>query len=210
MENHFGIGIFSVSVDRIPRKGYTEENEKEVFPMDKQRISYYLNQYAPSVLVILCGLILVISPDNATILVSHILGWGLFAVGLVWGVVLLSARARLGQFLGAAVCILLGLWLTNNPLALAKSLGRLVGIFVILRSVQELMGSALKQGKVLAVLMIILGVILVLIPMTASRLAFFLLGGVLVLMGIGMLLEAIRGGNDRLDSGDDTNIIDAL
>ncbi len=178
--------------------------------MNKQRLSYYLNRYAPSVLVILCGLILVISPDNATILVSQILGWGLFAAGIVWGVVLLGARVRLGQFLGAAVCILLGLWLTNNPLALAKSLGRLVGIFVILRSVQELMGSSLRQGKVLAVLMLILGVLLALVPMTATRLAFFLLGGVLVLMGVGMLVEAIRRGDDRLDSGDDPNIIDAL
>lgn len=178
--------------------------------MDKQRLSYYLNHFAPPVLVILCGLILVISPDNATILISHILGWGLFAVGIVWGIVLLSARVRLGQFLGAAVCILLGLWLTNNPLALAKSLGRLVGVFVVLRSIQELMGSSLKQGKVLAVLMVILGVILVLVPMTASRLAFFLLGGVLVLMGAGMLVEAIRDKNNRLDSGDDSNIIDAL
>lgn len=178
--------------------------------MDKQRISYYLNRFAPSVLVILCGLILVISPDNATVLVSKILGWGLLAAGAVWGVVQLGARARLSQFLGAAVCILLGLWLTNNPLALAKSLGRLVGAFVVIHGIQELAGSALKQGKVVAVIMVILGVLLVLVPMTASRLAFFLLGGVLVLLGIGMLVEAIRDKDNRLDSGDDPNIIDAL
>lgn len=178
--------------------------------MDKQRLCQYLNRFAPPVLVILCGLILIFSPDSATALISSVLGWGLFVAGILWGVVLLSAHVTLSQFLGAAVCILLGLWLVNHPLALARSLGRLVGLLVVLRSIQELLRSARRQGKILAALMLVLGVFLILVPMTTTRLAVVALGGVLVLVGAGMLLEAVRDGDNRLDSGDDPNIIDAL
>lgn len=177
--------------------------------MDKQKICSYLNRFAPSALVILCGLVLIFSPDSVAALISQILGWGLFVVGILWGVLLLSTHARLSQFVGVAVCLMLGLWLINSPLALAKSVGRLVGLLVIVRSIQDLIHSEKPQGKVLSILMLILGVALLLLPMTASRLSFILLGAVVVILGLGMLLEQLRSKN-RLDSGDDPNIIDAL
>lgn len=177
--------------------------------MDKQRLCDYLNRFAPPVLVILCGVILIFSPDSASALISNLLGWGLFIGGIIWGLALLSAHERLSQFLGAAVCILVGLWLCNHPLALAKTIGRLVGLLVTIRSIQELTRSVTIQGKVLSVAVLVLGIFLLLVPMTASRFAIILLGAVVLVVGIGMLLEQIRGGS-RLDSGDDSNIIDAL
>lgn len=178
--------------------------------MDKQRFLSCWNRFAPPILVILCGLFLLFSPDTASALVSRIFGWVLFAAGVLWGVMMFSAHMGLSRFLGAAVCIVLGLWLVNNPLALARSVGRLVGLFVVFRSIQELMRSASSQGKVLSILSVILGGLLLLVPMTTSRLAFFLLGGILIVMGITMLVERIRDKNNRLDPGDDPNIIDAL
>lgn len=178
--------------------------------MDKQRFLLYWNRFAPPVLVILCGAFLLFSPDSASALVSKVFGWCLFGAGVLWGVMLLTSHARLSRFWGAAVCIVLGMWLVNNPLALARSVGRLVGLFVVVRSVQELLHCVNPQGKVLSILAIILGSFLLLVPMTTSRLAFILLGGILILMGITMLVERIRDRGNRLDSGDDPNIIDAL
>lgn len=177
--------------------------------MDKQRICRFLNTYAPPVLVILVGLILIFSPDSASALVAVVLGWGLLAAGILWLIVSFGSHGTTGQFLGAAVCILLGLWLIRNPLMLARTLGRLVGLLLIFWNVHSLRESVTTQGKVLSVLLVISGVILLLVPMTASRLAFLLLGAVVAIVGVSMLIERIRGGGNRLDSGDD-NIIDAL
>ncbi len=178
--------------------------------MDKQRICNFLNRFAPPALVIFGGLILIISPDSASILVSKVLGWGLFAVGILWGALQFSAHARLPQFLGAAVCILLGLWLVKDPLLLARSIGRIVGLFLIFRGVQSLMQACSTLEKVLAVLVAVFGIILLLVPMATSRLAIILMGVTVVIIGVTMLLERIRGGGNRLNRGDDPNIIDAL
>lgn len=178
--------------------------------MDKQKLCQYVNLYAPPVLVILAGLILIFSPDSASALVSCVLGWGAFLLGIVWGLMLLGAHARLRQFVGAAVCILLGLWLVNDPLALARSLGRLVGLLIIVRSVQELTRSVRVEGKIVSGIMLAMGVFLLLVPMTTSRLAMIPLGIVVVITGVGMLLERLRNKGNWLDSGDDPNIIDAL
>lgn len=179
--------------------------------MDKQRLYDYLNRFALPVLVIACGVILIFSPDSASALISGVLGWGLFAAGIIWGLVQLSAHARLSRFLGAAVCILAGLWLINHPLALAKTVGVLAGVLLAVRGIQELRNSVSTQGKVLSLAVLVLGIFLLLVPMSASRLVIILLGAVVLVVGVGMLLERLNhNGGNWLDSGDDPNIIDAL
>ena len=177
--------------------------------MEKQRVCNFLNRYAPPVLVILGGLILVFNPDSLSVLLSRILGWGLLVVGIGWGILQIIAHAKLSQFLGAAVCILLGLWLVNDPLLLAKSIGRVVGLLLIFRGTHMMTLSDSTLEKVLAILTILFGAIMLLMPMTTSRLAIILMGLTVVIVGITMLIEEIRGGRKRLGSGDD-NIIDAL
>lgn len=177
--------------------------------MEKQRVCKFLNRYAPPVLVILGGLILVFNPDSLSVLLSRILGWGLLVVGIGWGILQIIAHAKLSQFLGAAVCILLGLWLVNDPLLLAKSIGRVVGLLLIFRGAHMMTLSDSTLEKVLAILTILFGAIMLLMPMTTSRLAIILMGLTVVIVGITMLIEEIRGGRKRLGSGDD-NIIDAL
>ncbi len=176
--------------------------------MEKQRITNLLNRYAPPVLVILGGLILMMNPDAASVLVSKVLGWGLFLVGVLWGVLQISAHEKLTQLLGAVVCVLLGLWLVNDPLLLARSIGRIVGLLLIFRGVHLLPLASSTLEKVLAILTIVFGGIMLLMPMVTSRLAITLMGLTVVIIGAAMLIERIRGVK-RLDSGDD-NIIDAL
>ena len=53
------------------------------------------------------------------------------------------------------------------------------------------------------------GVALVLLPMTASRLVFSLAGLVVLVVGVVMLLDRLRN-RRRLEASSDPNIIDAL
>ena len=53
------------------------------------------------------------------------------------------------------------------------------------------------------------GVVLILLPMTTSRLMFSLCGLVVLIIGIVMLLDRLRD-RKRLNEPEDPNIIDAL
>ena len=70
-------------------------------------------------------------------------------------------------------------------------------------------GSCLRRGnRTFGVIILVAAVVLVLSPMTLSRLVFSLCGIVVLAIGAGMLVERIRN-QSYLDKGDD-NIIDAL
>ena len=65
-----------------------------------------------------------------------------------------------------------------------------------------------KPNMARLVILLVAAVLLVLSPMTLSRLVFSVCGLVVLVMGVWMLVNRIREGN-YLDKGDD-NIIDAL
>ncbi len=156
--------------------------------------------------VMACGLILLISPDSASGLLGRILGWGLILGGLCFGASALAVPGgTAGKVLAALVCLVLGGWLLRHPLALAKGLGRFLGILLSIRGVQELVSSRSSRGKALSAAITLLGLVLVFLPMTTSRVVFSLCGLLVLLLGIGMLLNRLRR-----DEPEDPNIIDAL
>lgn len=157
------------------------------------------------------GLILFFSPDSGAILLTKLLGWGLLLAG---GVALLSlflTRGRdLPKLLWAVLCFGIGSYLTANPLLLAKGIGRILGLLLLIRGIRDFFLSSYSSGKVISLITALAGLVLVVLPMTTSRLVFSLLGLFLLILGAGMFLDRLR--NRRyLDSGDDDpNIIDAL
>ena len=111
--------------------------------------------------------------------------------------------------LGALACLVVGVWLLKNPLLLAAGIGRLVGILLLIRGIQDLLSSNYGRGKVLSLITALLGLVLILLPMTTSRVVFSLCGLVVLVVGITMLIDRLR--LRRLMGGDDDpNIIDAL
>ena len=173
---------------------------------DVLSLAYLLG--SPAALILL-GLILLFSPDTAAVLISRLIGWGFFAVGIGLGIAaLVNKGGDVGKIIGAVCCIAAGSFLMNNPLWLARGVGRVLGILLMIRGGRDFFQSRLTEGKILSLVCAVLGVVLVVLPMTVSRWVFSLCGLVMTIVGVVMLLERLKE-RKFLDSGD-SNIIDAL
>ena len=165
---------------------------------------------APAVLMLL-GLVLAVNPDSASVLIAKLLGWLLALIGAGFGITALgSPQGRTGKVFAAIVLAVAGGWLVNNPLALAAWIGRFISIALLVNGVSDF-GTAHRCGMKpsFSLVSILLGIILILLPMTASRLLFRLCGLVVAGVGIAMLLSRLKG-RPRLQEPEDPNIIDAL
>jgi hypothetical protein len=163
------------------------------------------------VLIIVLGLVLVFCPDSASALIAKLLGWILGLIAIGFGISALSSAAgRTGKVIAAILCAVIGGFLGNNPLILAAWFARIIGIVLVLDGLQDV-GANRRQGRrfVLPLIVTVVGALLILLPMSVSRLIFSGLGVVVLILGISMLLDRIRGRN-RLNPQDDPNIIDAL
>lgn len=179
--------------------------------MKKQDILSTLRFLLAPVLVIALGLLLLIHPDSASVLLSRLLGGLLSLMGIGFGIAaLFRDRGRIGGLITAALLLIFGGVLSANPLLLASFAGRVAGLLLLIDGLGDLI-QAHRRGVrfLLPLLVTVLGAILVLLPMTASRLVFSLCGLVVTILGILMLLDRLRP--RRLSGGkDDPNIIDAL
>lgn len=165
---------------------------------------------APLVLILL-GLVLAVNPDSASALIAKCIGWGMAFAGVCCGfAALASSRGRAGKVLAAIALAAAGGWLVKNPLALAAWIGRFIGILLLINGVSDF-GAARRVGMRpgFSLISALLGVLLIVLPMTASRLLFRLVGLVVTGVGVAMLISRLRD-NPRLNEPEDPNIIDAL
>lgn len=165
---------------------------------------------APLVLILL-GLVLAVNPDSASALISKILGWILALAGGCYGLsALSSSRGRPGKVFAAIVLAIAGGWLVKNPLALAAWIGRFIGILLLINGISDF-GTARRCGMRpgFSLVSVLLGVLLIMLPMTASRLLFRLAGLAVAGVGAAMLISRLKG-KPRLQEPEDPNIIDAL
>ena len=179
--------------------------------MKKNDILSLLQLYLAPVLVILLGILLLINPDSASVLISRLLGGLLTIVAVFFGIAaLFSDRGRTGKLVLAIVLVTCGGILSRSPLLLASFAGRVVGLLLLLDGLGDMLNAHRRGVRFLMPLIVtILGAVLVLMPMTASRLVFSLCGLVVAIIGVLMLLDRVR--NRRLPGGgSDPNIIDAL
>lgn len=178
--------------------------------MNKEKVFSLISRlWAPVALMVL-GLVLLFNPDSASALIAKLLGWVLIAFGIGFGIAALTGEeGRTGKAIAAVALAVVGGWLTNNPLALAAWIGRFVGVLLVLDGVQDI-AQARKQGErfVLPLIVTVVGAVLILLPMTTTRLVFSLCGAVVLIIGIVMFVDRLRG-NRRLNSGG-SDIIDAL
>lgn len=178
--------------------------------MKKQDLMPLLKLTLVPVLLILLGLILVIHPDAASAVIAKILGGLLIAGAVFTGIsAIVTHRGQVGKGIAAVVLAVVGGWLTANPLLLAAWIGRFLGIVILVNSIPDLIYAHRHGRNVLFdLLAAVVGAILILLPMTASRLVFSLCGGAVLIIGLLMLADRLR--SRRLTQGDDPNIIDAL
>lgn len=179
--------------------------------MKKNDILSLLYQLASPIALIVLGAVLLLSPDSASALIAKILGWGIFLAGIGFGISGIAGRSGTAlKIFAAIVCIGLGGTLIRNPLILAANIGRFLGILLLIRGGRDFFQSNHQSAKVLSIVTAVLGVVLIVLPMTTSRLVFSLLGLVILVIGTAMLIERLRD-RRRLDDGKDKpDIIDAL
>lgn len=180
--------------------------------MKKHDILSAIQLLLAPVLVILLGLLLLINPDSASVLLSKLVGSLLILVAAVLGIAaLFSEQRKVLKLVLAALVLNCGILLIRNPLLLASFAGRVVGILLLVDGLGDMITAHRRGVRFLMPLLVaILGGVLVLMPMTASRLVFGLCGLAVTVIGIFMLLDRLR--HPRLPGGenDDPNIIDAL
>ena len=197
-------------IDTAADSGYTGF-QKEVIPMKKNDIVSWLKLLATPVLLMILVLILVIHPDSASVLAAQILGWVLLAAGVGFGVSAIAGHfGTVGKVLSAIGCFAVGAWLLRNPLMLAAALGRLVGILLAVRGIRDLLDASQRHmGLLSAVITLLLGVVLIALPMTTSRVVISLCGVLVIAVGAGILVDRVKI-RRRLQEPDDPSIIDAL
>ena len=177
--------------------------------MKKHEISALIARFATPLAQLVLGLVLLFCPDTASALISKMVGWCLVIAGIVMAVAMVvDGSWSFMKAAGVLGLVGLGRWLMTHPLAWAAWGGRIIGVLVLLRGIRDFTQSSLTQGKILSVVTAVVGVMLIVLPMTASRLMFSLCGLVVLTVGCGMFAERIWE-RKRLE-GDDPNIIDAL
>lgn len=161
--------------------------------MDMERIKYYLRRYGGQALVILLGLVLVCSPDTASVFIARLVGWILILAGS--GNLLLAltgmASSRVPALVWDAVALGIGIFIVCFPLVLAEALGRFFGLFLVIwgsgsiRSALQRKRADLpwQAGLTVACVTLGAGILLFLLPMTLSRVILKLCGLVLILIG---------------------------
>lgn len=175
--------------------------------MKKNPVFSLLRQFSLPVLLIFLGLVLVILPDSAAVLVSAIIAWVLAMGGVAYLLFSLVSLRRVTHALTGAVCLLLGAFLLKNPLFLARNLGRVLGILLAVEGIDSL--TKYNSGRFMGLAALVGAFLLLTAPMTASRMVFRLCGLLLVAIAAGQILMQLRFRRFQKED-DDPNIIDAL
>lgn len=181
----------------------------------KDKVFYWLKRLGAPVVTTGLGIILVLRPDTASALIAQILGWVLAAVGggCVAAALLGHPLNKVSRLLWGGVLTMAGLWMLSNPLVLAKFIGRVLGIALLIQGGRDISlrytggRPELTTGFILAAITALVGLILLMLPLTTSRVLFMLIGLVLTFLGIGEIYDRLKG-RPGIDHGDDPNIID--
>ena len=108
---------------------------------------------------------------------------------------------------GAAILLVLGFSILRSPVSLEKQTMRLIGILLIMQAVRGYTDPFAAHDQVTSTLLTIAGAVLLLMPLAVSRFVVVLCGIVVLLIGIGNVLDLAKGRTHP--TGNDDDIIDA-
>ena len=185
--------------------------------MKKYTFSQILSLLGMPVLTIVLGLILLFSPDTASALVGQILAWSAILAGIALGAGIFfgSPDQRNRRMVWTVICLSGGIWILNNPLTVARFLGRVLGITLMIRGSQSTLDNircrnqklCVSRGLILGAVTLLIGIVLTVLPLATSRMFFNVIGIVLICLGTAEVIDRIRG-RKQLEEGNDPNIID--
>lgn len=179
--------------------------------MDWIKIQKWIVRYGLAVLTAALGLILVIKPDTAAILAAKVVGWVMILLGAQYAI----CTARGGpdtppsRWITAAAELAGGILFVTRPLLLANVVFRCVGFLLCARGFVDLRlarRSGIRQ-PVVPVITLVCGALLVLIPLSLSRLLVRIVGIVILALGVLNILDQRK--REKLTGGGKPDIIDA-
>ena len=173
-----------------------------------------LRFHGGSLLMILFGAVLTISPDSASVLVSAVLGWLLIAVGVMMLLAGILGGIEVMTILQGVVFIMAGAWLHRHPLMIASVLGIVLGLTALSQGWKKgkramrlkMYGSFWLWDAGMAALELLAGLVLILTPLSLSRAVVTVAGIFMVVCGVLDLLSTRKNGGGP---GNYSNIIDA-
>ena len=154
----------------------------------------FLSLAALPLLQLVLGIVLLFNPDAVMAGIFRVLGWLLVAAALFLAFSLAADRVCApGRVIGALVCGIGGVLLLRNPLILAAGTGKVLGVLLVLRAVAGFVQGGKVSGRPVRHALgelpeLILGIFLLLSPMTPTRLIFGIIGAVLIVGAVLKLL----------------------
>lgn len=167
-----------------------------------------------ALLMIVCGGILALCPDSASVLISAVLGWLIIAAGVAMVIAGAIGGVEVVSILQGAFLLLAGSWLHRHPLMIASVLGIVLGLTAICQGWRrakrarrtKLYGGFWVWDAGVAALELLAGLVLIFVPLSLSRLVVTLAGVFMVICGAADLMASRKGGHDPDGFG---SIIDA-
>lgn len=191
--------------------------KKQVSERDGQRAALR-RAILRAVWMILGGILLLAHPDFGSKVVAVTAGWGMIAVGGIGVVVCLLSWPVMGltQLAACMLTVGFGVYILLRPLALASLVGIALGVYLLVQSIGiwveavQLHRSGFRAwpGMVLAAGTDVLGIVLIWVPLAASRIVMTLCGVGLLLCGVVNLLLRSAAAR-KLQTPENRTIIDA-
>lgn len=172
--------------------------------------SFNIQPWLKPVLTCVLGLILIFRPSSLTTSIAWAVG-ALIALAGAWKLVAFLFNDRRKDFLqlcGAIILLILGFSIMGKPVKLERQFGLVVGIVLLLQGIRGFVSPFAAHEKTTSILCCVMGVLLMFLPLVVSRLAVILCGVVVLLIGLGMVIDVWMANRFHGSSADDP-IVDA-
>ena len=186
--------------------------------MKKER-SLLWGNVAGSLLTMAVGALLLIKPNIGSSLVATIIGWAIVALGVLALVVCISNWAQWGVpgVLASGMAVFFGVYLVRNPLSLATFLGLALGVYLLIQGLSGLaeairlkqVGYGYKVNLVLSIILLLMGAVLLIFPLTFSKMVMTIGGGVLLVCGTVNLVLRSKAATVLQKEREKAQIVDA-
>ena len=169
--------------------------------------SFDIRPWVKPVLTCILGLILIFRPGSLTTSIAWAAGV-LLALAGAWKMIaffFLDARKDFLRLCGSVILLALGFSIMGNPVRLERQFGLVIGIVLLLQGIRGFVSPYAAHEKATSIACCVMGVVLMFLPLLVSRLAVILCGVVVLVIGIGMVIDQLI--ENRRSHPDD--IIDA-
>lgn len=172
--------------------------------------SFDVRPWVKPALTCVLGLVLICNPGSLTVTLARLIGIVIALVGigkLIGFFREMQLKKDFWGLAGAVILLVLGFSILRNPVSLEKQTMRLIGILLIMQAIRGYTDPLAAHDQVTSTLLVIAGAVLLLMPLAVSRFVVVVCGIVVLLIGIGNVLDLAKGRTHPTGSGDD--IIDA-